>query len=235
MDKDKSLGSNSFSMLFFQECWEILKRDLMEVFEEFYERGIISKGMNATFIVLIPKKKDTSYFLDFRPISLVGSLYKIISKVLSIRLRGVMDKVISNLQGAFVKGKQIMDGILIANVDGRKKRRESGLVCKVDMEKAYNRVDWDFLQWVIEKKSFGKRWIEWIKGCLDHPHFSIMINGTSKRFCSSSRGIRRGDPLSPFLFTLVADAFSALMVRAENHSIIEGFLKGSSGLSITHL
>lgn len=132
MDKDKSSGPDGFSMLFFQECWEILKRDLMEVFEEFYERGIISKGMNATFIVLIPKKEEASSFLDFRPISLVRSLYKIIAKVLSIRLCGVMDKVISNLQEAFVKRRQIMDGILIANelLDGQKRRKEPGLVCK---------------------------------------------------------------------------------------------------------
>lgn len=90
MDNDKSPGFDGFSMLFYQECWKIIKKDLIEVFEEFYERGTINKCMNETFLVLIPKEEVTN-FSDFKPISLVSSLYKIIAKVLSIRLHGVME------------------------------------------------------------------------------------------------------------------------------------------------
>lgn len=84
MEKDKSLSSDGFLMLFFQECWDIVEEDLMKVFTEFYERGVISKGVNATFLVLLPKKSEAEEISDFRPISLVGSFYKIIDKVLSI-------------------------------------------------------------------------------------------------------------------------------------------------------
>lgn len=109
----------------------------MEVFEEFRERGIISEGMNATFIVLIVKKEGAMNFSDFRSISLVRSLYKIITKVLSMQLRIVMEVVVSSHQGAFVKGRLITDGIFIAKemVDGRGRRKELGLVCKIDMER----------------------------------------------------------------------------------------------------
>lgn len=112
-----------------------------------------------------------------------------------------------------MKGRQITDGILVANelIDGWKRRRKPGLVCKIDLEKAYDKVDWGFLRWTMQKKGFGNKWINWIMGCLDHPHFSVMIIGSSKGFFPSSRGLRQGDPLSPFLFTLVVDGFSALM------------------------
>lgn len=125
MDKDKSLGSDGFYMHFYQVCWDILKSDLMKVFMEFFDRGVISKGMNAIFIVLVPKKEGAYDFSDFRPISLMSSLYKIISKVLSLRLRLVMDEVVSCSPGAFIRGRQIVDSILIANklVDSRKKVR----------------------------------------------------------------------------------------------------------------
>lgn len=159
---------------------------------------------------------------NFCPISLVSSLYKIIAKVLSIRLRDVMEVIVLNSQSAFVKSRQILDGILITNecVNGRKKAKVSGLTCKIDFKKAYDRVDWDFLLWVLKQKCFGDRWIKWIKGCLDHLHFSILKNGTSKGFFDSSRGIKQGDPLSPFLFTLVLDGLSELMEKGkskENH------------------
>lgn len=157
-------------------------------------------GSNATFLVLIPKKEGASGLTNYRPISLVTSFYKIIAKVLSLRLRKVMVKIISASQSAFVKGRQITDGIFIVNecVDGFKKRKKSGLVCKIDLDKTYDRVDWEFLIWVLKKKDFGDKWIKWVTGCLDHPHFSILLNGVSKGFFKSSRGIRQAIPYLRF-------------------------------------
>lgn len=237
MAKDKSPGPDGFSMCFYHVCLDIIMEDLLKVLEEFYASGIINVGTNATFFILIPKKKGAVELSDFRPISLVTSLYKIIVKVLSLRLRKFMGLMVDSTQGAFVKGRQITDGILIALecVDWIKKEKKSGLACKIDMEKAYDRVVWVFLRWVLSKKCFGAKWIGWIMGCLDHPHFSIMLNDISKGFFSSSRGIRQGDPLSPFLFTLVVDAFSALMSKALLNSLIDGFGVGRDGIRISHL
>lgn len=94
MAKDKSPSPDGFSMLFYQECWEIIKGDLVKVFKEFFESDIINLGVNITFLVLIPKKEGTVELNDFRPISLVIILYKIIAKVLSSRVRKVMEKVV---------------------------------------------------------------------------------------------------------------------------------------------
>lgn len=194
-------------------------------------------GVNATFLMFIPKKEGASELSDYRPISLITSLYKIIVKVLLLRLRKVMGKIISPTQSVFMKGKQILDGVLIANecVDWYRKDKKEGLVYKIDLEKAYDKVDWDFLTWALKKKGFSARWIRWIKGYLDHPHFSILLNGVSKGFFQSSHGIKQGDQLSSLLFTIVVDTFNALMSKAIFISLIEGFFVGRDGLCISHL
>lgn len=237
MAGDKSPRPDGFSMCFYQFCWDIIKYDLLKVFNEFHTSSINNVGTNVTFLVLIPKKEGAVEIPDFRPISLVTSLDKSIAKVLSRRIRKVIALVVDDTQGTFVKGRQITDGILIASkcVDGLKKMKKYSLVCKIDLEQAYDRVDWDFLRWVLLKKGFGEKWIGWIMRCLDHPQFSIMLNGSSKGFISSSRGIKQGDPLSPFLFTLVADAFSVLMAKALSNSLIEGIGVGKDGVRVTHL
>jgi hypothetical protein len=105
LNGDKALGPDGFTMAFFQKCWEILKYDLMVVFEEFHNRGQFEKSLNATFISLIPKKTYAMDVKDFCPISLVGGMYKIISKVLANRFKSVLGKIISNTHNAFIGGR----------------------------------------------------------------------------------------------------------------------------------
>ena len=100
LEGDKAPGPDGFSMAFFHHCWRVVERDVLVVFEEFYQHCKFEKSLNATFIALIPKKNDVSNILDFRPISLVGSLYKILAKVLANRLKVVLDKLISESQNS---------------------------------------------------------------------------------------------------------------------------------------
>ncbi|RVW77224.1 Transposon TX1 uncharacterized 149 kDa protein [Vitis vinifera] len=114
LDRDKALGPDGFTIAVFQECWDVIKEDLVRVFAEFHRSGIINQSTNASFIVLIPKKCLSKRISDFRPISLITSLYKIIAKVLFGRLRGVLHETIHYTQGAFVQGRQILHAVLIA-------------------------------------------------------------------------------------------------------------------------
>jgi hypothetical protein len=95
MDRDKAPCPDEFSVAFFQDCWGVIKGDLMAVFTEFHDRGEFVKSINSTFIALIPKVHGAKDIKDFRSISLVGGIYKIIAKVLANRMKRVMDKVIS--------------------------------------------------------------------------------------------------------------------------------------------
>ena len=105
LERDKAPGPDGFSMAFYHHCWRVVEKDVLAVFEEFFQHCKFEKSLNATFIALIPKKIDASYVRDFHPISLVGSVYKILAKVLAIRLRVVLDQLISETQNRFVGGR----------------------------------------------------------------------------------------------------------------------------------
>ena len=105
LEGDKAPGPDGFSMAFYHHCWRVVEKDVLAVFEEFFQHCKFEKSLNATFIALIPKQIDASNVRDFHPISLVGSVYKILAKVLAIRLRVVLDQLISETQNRFVGGR----------------------------------------------------------------------------------------------------------------------------------
>ena len=133
----------------------------MGFFREFFQNDQFVKSLNATFLVLVPKGRPAEDLKDLRPISLVGSLYKILSKVLANRIKRVLSLVIFQSQNAFVEGRQILDAVLIANeaVDSILRGKEKGILCKLDIEKAYDHIRWDFLIQMLESMGFGSKWI----------------------------------------------------------------------------
>ncbi|XP_028121753.1 uncharacterized protein LOC114318966 [Camellia sinensis] len=154
-----------------------------------------------------------------------------------LRLRVVLGETISLAQGAFVQGRQILDVVLVANevVEEYRGLRNDGVVFKVDFEKAYDHVDWGFVDFVLERKEFGVRWRKWIWGCLSSCNMSVIVNGKARDSFLASRGLRQGDPLSPFLFILVTDVLGRIIDLAKDKGVIEGFVVGRDRIEVTHL
>jgi hypothetical protein len=202
----------------------MLKDDVMRFLVEFHRNGRLTKGINSTFIALIPKVDSPQRLNDFRPISLMGSLYKILSKVLANRLRSIMQSVISDSQSAFIKGRQILDGILVANevVDETRKCNKELLLFKVDFEKAYDSIDWAYLDEVMILMGFPTLWRKWIKECIGTSSAFVLVNGSPTAEFQLERGLRQGDPLSPFLFLLAAEGFRVLMESLTAHNLFSG-------------
>ena len=240
MNGDKSLGPNGFPLTFFHACWHVIKNDLLAVFEEFYTTGSIERSLNFTFFTLIPKKSNATEVRDFRPISLLGSVYKILAKVLANGLSMVLGNIVSTPQNAYVKGRQITDSVLIANeiLDSKLKDNLPSVICKLDIEKAYDHVNWYFLLYLLERCGFPEKWCHWIYFCISTARFSILINGSPEGFFGSTCGIRQGDPLSPLLFVIIMEALSRMMSKAIEEGLLLGFQVGALGndsLCLSHL
>ncbi|KAJ0493102.1 putative RNA-directed DNA polymerase [Helianthus annuus] len=174
---------------------------------------------------------------DFRPISLVGSVYKIIAKLLANRLKPVMDPLISQTQSAFVGSRNILDGPLIVSelVTWAKKRKVKMLIFKVDFEKAYDSLNWKFLFKVMEYMGFPDKWVNWIKGCLRSAKGSVLVNGSPTAEFKFKRGLRQGDPLSPFLFILAMQVLDMFMKRALSLGLFHGINLPNGGPVVSHL
>ena len=199
---DKAPGFDGYNSKFIKEMWDVLKDEIYDFVLEFFVSGCTVRHLNVTWVTLIPKVVNPTSNDDYRPISMVGALYKIISKILSLHLKEVIDPLIDESQSAFVMNRQILDGVLIANESLRwlKKKKIPGTLLKLDFQKAYDSVNWSFLELVMIKLGFGRKWIRWIMNCVSSVSMSIILNGSPLKPFKMEKGLRQGDPLSPYLF-----------------------------------
>ncbi|GJR22700.1 RNA-directed DNA polymerase, eukaryota [Tanacetum coccineum] len=192
--------------------------------------------IQLSFIALIPKIPDANLVKDFRPISLIGSIYKIIAKILTNRLVDVLGGIINEVQSAFIKDRQILDGPFILNevMSWCKKKKKQTLLFKVDFEKAYDSVRWDFLDDVLGKFGFGDKWRKWIQCCLHSSKGSIIINGSPTDEFQFGRGLKQGDPLSPFLFLLIMESLHISFQRVVDAGMFHGIDVGGL-VNLSHM
>ncbi|WMV41945.1 hypothetical protein MTR67_035330 [Solanum verrucosum] len=152
----------------------------------------------------------------------------------------VIGKLVDGHQMAFLRGRQILDASLIANelVDSRVKQKKPGIMCKLDVGKAYDHVNWNFLLNFLKDMGYGSRWIKWINFCISSVKFSLIINGNTEGFFQSHRGLRQGDPMSPFLFLLAMEGLNHMFRIANANRWVKGF-RAQSGrgvdLEVSHL
>jgi hypothetical protein len=206
----------------------------------FLNFGELDSDINSTFIVLIPKVQNPINVTDFRPISLCNVLYKLISKVLANRLKNILPDIISCYQSAFIPGRLISDNILTAyeimhTMQSRMWRNEGFMSIKLDMSKAYDRVEWTFLRAVMIKMGFDSKWVHLVMKCVSTVNYAVLVNGSPVGVFYPSRGLRQGDPISPYLFLLCAECLSNLLCTAEKKGYITGVPTSPKGPSISHL
>ncbi|GKD96154.1 RNA-directed DNA polymerase, eukaryota, reverse transcriptase zinc-binding domain protein, partial [Tanacetum coccineum] len=233
---DKSPGPDGFTFGFYRRYWHLIEQDVVNAVSWFFSHNRIPNGGNSSFITLIPKTSNANLMKDFRPISLIGSLYKIIAKILANRLVLVLEDLVSDSQSAFVKDRQILDGPFILNelVQWCKKKRKKSMFFKVDFEKAFDSVRWDFIINILKKFGFGNRWCTWISNCLRSSRGSLLVNGSPTSEFQFFKGLKQGDPISPFLFILVMESLHISFQRVVDAGLFTG-IKLNEETSISHL
>lgn len=233
---DKSPGPDGWTIEIYLGFFELVGEDILEVVEESKRSGVIHAPINATFISLIPKVDKAKTFDDFGPISLCNCLYKIILKVVSRRLKEVLSKNISMEQFGFLQGRQIHEAIGVAQeaLHNLKSKNISGVVLKLDLSKAYDRVSWLYVKMMLIHLGFDIGFVRWVMGCILTASFVVLINIATSPLFKVEQGLRQGCPLSPLIFLLVAEGLSRFLKEAVRRGDLTGLIL-ALGINLTHL
>ena len=238
IDDSKAPGPDGYTAKFFKSAWPVVGEDLCNAVKEFFNSGKILGEINATIISLVPKIKTPSKVSDYRPIACCNVVYKLISKILTNRLKHVLCRIISQNQSAFIPGRSITDNILLTQEllkgYGCKNGKER-CALKIDIMKAYDTVSWAFLEEVLVGFGIPNQFINWIMVCIRSASFSICVNGESHGYFKGGRGLRQGDPISPYLFTIVMEVLTLMLQRKINQSEVFKYHQGCEILRITSL
>lgn len=238
MHSNKAPGVDGMNPAFFQRFWDIMGADVVKECLQILNSAVMPPELNCINIVLIPKKNSPKSLIDLRPIALCNVLYKIIAKTLANRLKKVLYSVIFESQSAFIPGRLIIDNILITSEVlhylKRKQHGKEGMVAlKVDMSKAYDRVEWKYLENVMRFMGFNENWIRVVMMCVTTVRYQVVLDDELLGPIIPQRGLRQGDLLSPYLFILCAEGLSTLLWHGERRGDIHGCRVSASAPPLT--
>ena len=237
MPTSKSPGPDGFPCEFFKTTWSIIGHDFTVAIQSVFKFGFLPKGVNSTILALIPKKTDSMGMRDYRPIACCNVLYKVVSKILANRLKKLLPRIICENQSAFIKGRLLMENVLLASEmvkDYHKSSIPPRCVMKIDISKAFDSVQWEFVLKGLKALNFPEKYIHWIKLCITSLSFSVQVNGDLVGYFQSARSLRQGCSLSLYLFVFCMNILSKKIDRA----VLEQKFKyhpRCKSLSLTHL
>eukprot|EP00253_Pinus_taeda_P012435 PITA_12435 len=182
MDSDKAPGPDGFTIHFYKMCWDIIKTDLLKIIKGFRIKAKVGGGTNFTYLVLIPKELNPKTFARFRPMSLCNASYKILVKLLANRIKPFLKRLISSNQGGFIEGRHILDNVIQVQeiIHSSQKRKEKGMLIKLDMANAFDRVNQAFLYKFLLAFGFSPHFVALIKACTDSPWIAPLILSAEK-------------------------------------------------------
>jgi len=238
MNKQKALGPDGFFAGFYQRAWSIVGEDVSNAVLEIFQIGRLLQRVNATILTLVPKKKNPATMGDYRPISCCNIIYKCITKILANRLLPGLDNIISSNQWAFIPKRSISENILLPQelVCGyHKKKGNPRCTLKVDLMKAYDSINWDFILHCLKGFRAAPKFQAWTRECISSPSYSIALNGTLVGYFRGKKGLRQGEPMSPYLFVIAMEILSLLLEESSRDNPLFDFHPRCYGIRLTHL
>jgi hypothetical protein len=222
MNDYASPGPDGFGPAFFKRNWDLVKNDLARLLADFHSLDADLRRTNQSFIVLIPKKEGASHPDHFRPVSLQNCCLNIASKCLANRVKPLIPTLVHPDQTWFVSGRNITENFIYAAdiIQSCHKRKASAIVLKIDFQKAFDSVSWEDLDRIPKAKGFPDLWCSWVKKLHNSGQSAILLNGVPDPWIQCKRGLRQGNPLSPFLFIIVADVLQRLLLQASSLDLI---------------
>jgi hypothetical protein len=227
MKANSAPGPDGLPVVFFQKFWEKLQAAVMPMFQELFVGTLVMSRLNFGVITLIPKVAGATDIRQFRPITVVNVIQRIISKVCALRLAPVLERLTHPYQFAFLKGRYIHDGILALHeiIHEVKVQHQRGVFLKLDFQKAYDRLDWTFLRHALLRRGLDDRMISWIMQIVMSGNTAININGKVGPYFRPSCGVRQGDPISPLLFNAAVDVLAEILEKAKISGHISGVVR----------
>lgn len=215
----KSPGPDGFTSGLYKATWHIIGDEVCSFIKDFFLHYKLLRENNTTMITLVPKITCPKVVGDYRPIACCNIIYKAITKIITLRLQTVMGDLVDIAQGAFIKDRAIVDNVLVCQGlvrDYNKPTGPSRCLMKLDLKKAYDMLNWQFIEDVLRRLQFPQKFIDWVMICIKTPKFSLLINGSPVGFFASKRGVRQGDPMSPYIFVLAIEYLSRSLKKLKD-------------------
>lgn len=239
MNVDKAPGPDGFNVGFYKFHWPYIKAGVIKFIQSFFHSGTLDPNLNHTYICLVPKIDSPTQVKDFRPISLCNIAYKIISKILADRIKPWLHLLISESQTAFIPGRLITDNVIITHELlhslSSKKMKTPYMALKLDIAKAFDKVEWHFVEALSKRFGFAEKWCHWVMTCISTVSYSVLVNGSPTSKIYPQHGLRQGDPLSPYLYLFCTEGLSSLLHHVMLTKSIQGFKASRGGPPISHM